>query len=40
VHNVVELTVVLANLAPGRRRGESCTRPGADSRVVAWELLV
>jgi hypothetical protein len=28
------------NLASGRCRGESCTRPGAASRVAAWELLV
>jgi hypothetical protein len=27
-HNVVELMFVLANLAPGGRRGESCARPG------------
>jgi hypothetical protein len=28
-HNVVELMVVLANLAPGGHCGESYTRPGA-----------
>jgi hypothetical protein len=39
-HGVVELIVVLANLAPGGRRGESCTHPGAASRVAVWELLV
>jgi hypothetical protein len=39
-HSVVELMVVLANLASGRRRGESCARPAAASRVVVWELLV
>jgi hypothetical protein len=40
VHNVVELTVVLTNLAFGGRRGESCARPGAASRVAARDLLV
>jgi hypothetical protein len=39
-HNVVELMVVLANLASGRCRGESCARPGVASRVAVWELLV
>jgi hypothetical protein len=39
-HSVMELTVVLASLAPDRRRGESCTHLGAASRVVAWELPV
>jgi hypothetical protein len=39
-HSVVELMVVLANLAPSRHLGESYTRPGAASRVAAWELLV
>jgi hypothetical protein len=39
-HNVVELTVVLTNLASGGRRGESCDRPGVASRVVARQLLV
>jgi hypothetical protein len=39
-HSVVESTVVLANLASGGRRGESCACPGAASRVVARELLV
>jgi hypothetical protein len=38
-HNVMELTVVLTNLASGGHRGESCARPGAASRVVALELL-
>jgi hypothetical protein len=33
-HSVAELMVVLANLAPGGRRGESCTRLGAASRVA------
>jgi hypothetical protein len=37
-HSVAELMVVLENLAPDRRRGESCTRPGAASRVRLWEL--
>jgi hypothetical protein len=32
--------VNLTNLAPVGRRGESCARPGAASRVVVWELLV
>jgi hypothetical protein len=40
VYNAVELTVVLTNLAPVRRRGESCTHPEAASRVVVWELPV
>jgi hypothetical protein len=39
-YSVAELTVVLTNLAPGQRRGESCTRPRAASRVVAWGLPV
>jgi hypothetical protein len=33
-HSVVELMVVLENLASGGRRGESCDCPGAASRVV------
>jgi hypothetical protein len=37
---VTEVMIVLANLAPGGCRGESYTRPGAASRVAAWELLV
>jgi hypothetical protein len=37
---VAELMVVLENLGPGRRRGESCTRPGVASRVRVWELPV
>jgi hypothetical protein len=40
VYNAVELTVVLANLAPRRCRGESCTHLGAASRVVVWPLPV
>jgi hypothetical protein len=39
-HSVAELTTVLANLAPGGRRGESCICPGVASRVAAWELPV
>jgi hypothetical protein len=38
VHSVVELTVVLTNLAPSERRGESCACRGAASRVAALEL--
>jgi hypothetical protein len=38
-HSVVELMVVLENLASGGRRGESCDS-GAASTVVARELLV
>jgi hypothetical protein len=34
VYNAVELMVVLANLATIRRHGESCSRPGAASRVA------
>jgi hypothetical protein len=40
VHNVVELTVFLVNLASVGRHGGSCARPGAASRVVALELLL
>jgi hypothetical protein len=40
VHSVVELMVVLENLASGRRRGKSCACPGVASRVATWELLV
>jgi hypothetical protein len=40
VHSVVELTVVLANLAFGEHHGESWASPGAALRVAAWELLV
>jgi hypothetical protein len=39
-HSVVELMVVLAKLAPGERRGESCARLGAASRVETLELLL
>jgi hypothetical protein len=39
-HSVVELIVVLANLISGGRRGESCARPGAGSRVAVLELLL
>jgi hypothetical protein len=38
-HSVTESTVVLTNLASGGRRGESCSRPGAASRVATLELL-
>jgi hypothetical protein len=38
-YSVMELTTVLVNLASSRRRGGSCARPGAASRVVALELL-
>jgi hypothetical protein len=30
----------LANLAPIWHHGESCSRPGAASRVAVWELPV
>jgi hypothetical protein len=33
-HSAVELMAVLMILAPVGRRGESCTYPGAASRVV------
>jgi hypothetical protein len=39
-HSAIKLMVVLANLASGGRRGESCACLGATSRVAAWELLV
>jgi hypothetical protein len=39
-HSVMELTVVLANLVSGERRGGSCACPGVVSRVVALELLL
>jgi hypothetical protein len=39
-HGVVELMVVLTNLASSGCHGESCARPGAASRVAVWELLV
>jgi hypothetical protein len=38
-HSVAELMVVLTNLAPVGRRGESCTRSGAALRVVVWGFL-
>jgi hypothetical protein len=37
VYNIMELMVVLTNLAPVRRHGESCACPGAALRVVVWE---
>jgi hypothetical protein len=39
VHSIVELIVVLANLASSGRCGGSCARPGAVSRAVVLELL-
>jgi hypothetical protein len=39
-HSVVELMVVLTNLASGGHHDVSCACPGAASRVAAWELLV
>jgi hypothetical protein len=39
-HSVLELMVVLENLASGGRRGDSYACPGAASRVATWELLV
>jgi hypothetical protein len=39
-HSGVELMVVLTNLAPVGRRGESCARPEVASWVVVWELPV
>jgi hypothetical protein len=35
-YNAVELMVILTNLAPSGRRGESCACPGAASRVAVW----
>jgi hypothetical protein len=35
-YNIVELMVVLMNIAPSGRRGESCAYPGAASRVAVW----
>jgi hypothetical protein len=39
-HSVMELTVVLENLASGGSHGGSCARLGATLRVVALELLL
>jgi hypothetical protein len=39
-HSVVELMVVLENLASGGCHGESCDCSGAASRVMARDLLV
>jgi hypothetical protein len=39
-HNVVELTIVPANLASGWHRGGSYARPRSASRVVVMELLL
>jgi hypothetical protein len=38
-HTAGDSMAVLANLAPGKRRGGSCACPGATSRVVAPESL-
>jgi hypothetical protein len=40
VYSATECMVVLMNLASGGRRGESCARPGATSRVALWKPLV
>jgi hypothetical protein len=40
VYNATEWMAILANLAPVGRRGESCSRPRAASRVAVWELPV
>jgi hypothetical protein len=39
-YSAVELMAVLANLAPVRRHGVSCSRPGAASRAAMWELPI
>jgi hypothetical protein len=39
-YSFAELMVVLANLTPDGRRGESCICPGVASRVAVWELPV
>jgi hypothetical protein len=39
-HSVVELMVVLTNLALVGHRGESYTRPGPTLKVVVWGLSV
>jgi hypothetical protein len=39
-YSVVELMVVLTNLAPSGCRGGSCARPGAATRVAAGALPV
>jgi hypothetical protein len=36
----MELTAVLANLVPSWRRGTSCARTRAASRVVVWRFAV
>jgi hypothetical protein len=40
VYSVVELMAVPANLIPTGCRGESCSCPGAASRVAVWGLLI
>jgi hypothetical protein len=40
VFSATEWMAVLANLASGGCRGESCACPGAVSRVMSWEPLV
>jgi hypothetical protein len=40
VYSTKELMVVLKNLAPVVRRGESCTCPEAASRVAVRELPI
>jgi hypothetical protein len=39
-HSAVELMVILTNLAPVGRRGESWFCTEADSRIAVWELPV
>jgi hypothetical protein len=40
MYSATEWIAVLANLAPVWRRGDSCSRLGAASRVAVWELPV
>jgi hypothetical protein len=40
MYSATEWMAVLANLALVGRHGESCSRPGAASRVAVWELPV
>jgi hypothetical protein len=40
VYSATEWMAVLANLALVVRHGDSCSRPGAASRVAVWELLI
>jgi hypothetical protein len=39
-YNTMKLTAALANLAPVRRHGVSCSCLGAASRVAVWELPI